>query len=49
MKQIHEAIQALESDIGFWWPSWIVLEKLKNAQKNLTSKLPRADMHTVNI
>ena len=32
MKQIHEAVQALESDIGFWWPSWILL-KLKNAKK----------------
>ena len=21
MKQIHEAVQAMESDIGFWWPS----------------------------
>ena len=33
MKQIHEAVQALESDIGFWRPSWILLEKLKNAKK----------------
>ena len=27
-------IQALESDIGFWRPSWILLKKLKNAKKN---------------
>ena len=33
MKQIHEAVQALESDIGFWRPSWILLKKLKNAKK----------------
>ena len=33
MKQIHEAAQALESDIGFWRPSWILLKKLKNAKK----------------
>ena len=33
MKQIHEAVQALESDIGFWRPSWILLKKLKNTQK----------------
>ena len=31
MKQIHKAVQALESDIGFWRPSWILLKKLKNA------------------
>ena len=34
MKQIHEAVQALESDIGFWRPSWILLKKLKNAKQN---------------
>ena len=34
MKQIQEAVQALESDIGFWRPSWILLKKLKNAKKN---------------
>ena len=34
MKQIHEAVQALESDIRFWRPSWILLKKLKNAKKN---------------
>ena len=33
MKQIHEAVQALESDIGFWRPSWILLEKLENEKK----------------
>ena len=32
MKQIHKAVQALESDIGFWRPSWILLKKLKNAE-----------------
>ena len=31
IKQIHEAVQALESDIGFWLPSWILLKK---AEKN---------------
>ena len=34
MKQIHTAVQALESDIEFWRPSWILLRKLKNAKKN---------------
>ena len=34
MKEIHEAVKALESDIGFWRPSWILLKKLKNAKKN---------------
>ena len=33
MKQIHKAVQALESDIGFWRPLWILLKKLKNAEK----------------
>ena len=33
MKHIHEAAQALESDIGFWRPSWILLRKLKNTKK----------------
>ena len=33
MRQIHEAVQALESDIGFWRPSWILLKKLKNSPK----------------
>ena len=36
MEQIHKAIQALESDIGFRRPSWILLNKLKNAEKNCT-------------
>ena len=49
MKQIHEAVQALESDIGFWQPSWILLKKLKNDEKNLQGKFPRANMHTANI
>ena len=34
MTQIYEAVQALESDIRFWRPSWILLKKLKNAPKN---------------
>ena len=33
MKQIHEAVQALESDIEFWWTSWILLKKMKNVKK----------------
>ena len=33
MTQIHEAVQALESDMGFWRPSWILLKKLTNAEK----------------
>ena len=49
MKQIHEAVQALESDIGFWRPSWILLKKLKIAEKNLQGKFPRANMHTAII
>ena len=49
MKQIQEAVQALESDIGFWRPSWILLEKLKNAEKILQGKFPGANMHTANI
>ena len=39
MKQIHEAVQALESDIGFWRPFWILLKKLINAQKNFTGQI----------
>ena len=41
MKQIHKAVQALESDIGFRRP--------KNAEKNLQGKFPRANMYTANI
>ena len=33
MKQIYEAVQAPESDIGFWRPYWILLKKLKNVNK----------------
>ena len=33
MKQIDGAVQTLESDIGFWRPSVILLKKLKNAKK----------------
>ena len=32
--------QALESDIGFWRPSWILLKKLKNDKKNLQGIFP---------
>ena len=39
MKQIHEAVQTLESDIGFGRPSWILLKKLKNAKK-FTGQIP---------
>ena len=49
MKQIHKAVQALESDIGFWRPSWILFNKLNNAEKILQGKFPRANMHTANI
>ena len=49
MKQIHKAIKALESDIGFWRPSWILLKKLKKAEKNVQGKFPRANKHTANI
>ena len=49
MKQIHKAVRAVESDMGFWWPSWILLKKLKIAEKNLQGKFPRANMHTENI
>ena len=49
MKQIHKAVQALESDIGFWRPYWILLKKLKNDEKKLQGKFPRAIMQTANI
>ena len=49
MKQIQEAIQALQGDIGFRRPSWILSKKLENAQKKLPGKFPRANMHTANI
>ena len=32
MKKIHKAVQALESNIGFWGLSWILLKKLKNGK-----------------
>ena len=35
MKQIDEAVQALACAIGFWRPSWILLKKLKNIEKNV--------------
>ena len=49
MKQIHEAVQALESDVGFWRPCWILLKKLKITEKKLQGKFPRANMHTAKI
>ena len=33
MKQINEAVQALEIDIGFWRPFWILLKKLQKTLK----------------
>ena len=44
MKQIHEAVQALESDIGFWRPSWILLKQVKNAKKKINRQIPQASM-----
>ena len=50
MKQIDEAVQALASTIGFWWPSWILLNKeTEEHKKKFTGKFPRASMHTANI
>ena len=40
MKQIDEAVQALACAIGFWWPSWILLKKLRNAKKNYQTNFP---------
>ena len=48
MKQIHKAVQALETDIGFWRPSWILLKTLRNDEKNVQGKFSRASMHTAN-
>ena len=36
MKQIHEAGQALGSDLGFWRPSCILLKTLKQGRKEIT-------------
>ena len=41
MKQIDEAVRALACAIGFWRPSWILLEKLKNAKKKCTRQIPQ--------
>ena len=41
MKQIHEAVQALESNMGFWRPFRILLKKLKKRQKKLPGNFPR--------
>ena len=49
MQQIHEAVQALESDIVFWRPSRILLEETEKRQNNLPGKFLRANMHTGNI
>ena len=35
MKQIDEAVQALACAIGFWRPSWTLLQKLENAKKKI--------------
>ena len=40
MKQIDEAVQALACAIGFWRPSWILLKKLENANKNYQANSP---------
>ena len=40
MKQDHEAVQALMSDIGFWRPSWILLISLKK-QKKIIRQIPQ--------
>ena len=40
MKQIDEAVQALVCAIGFWRPSWILLEKLEDAKKKFTRQIP---------
>ena len=45
MKHIHKAVQALESGIGFLWPSWILLKKLKNAKIIYRAKIPRANKY----
>ena len=47
MKQLDEAVQAVESDIGFWRPFWILLRKLKNTKK--IHQANWANMHTANI
>ena len=39
-KQIHEEVKALESNLGFWRPSWVLLKKLKNAKK-ITRQIPQ--------
>ena len=49
MRQIHEAVQALDSDIEFWRPSSIFFEEAEKRQKHLLGKFPRANMHTANI
>ena len=36
---MQEAVQALESDIGFWRPSWILLKKVKN-EKKIVRQIP---------
>ena len=41
MKQIHEAVQALERDIGFLRSSQILLKRLKNAPKQILRQIPQ--------
>ena len=41
MKQIDEAVQALACAIGFWPPSWILLEKRENATKKFSRQIPQ--------
>ena len=49
MKQIIEAVQAIESAIGFWWPSWILLKKLEKKNYQEDSLGPYAYSCTANI
>ena len=39
MKHFHKAVQALESDIGFWRPSWILFKKAEKLQKKITGQI----------
>ena len=49
MKQIHGAVQALESDIEFLAAILDTVEKAEKRKKKLQGKFPRANMHTGNI
>ena len=45
MKQIHKAVQALESDNKIWAATLDFVEEAEKAEKNLQGKFPRANMH----